>query len=60
MPTVKDQRFNNWDDALRHANRLFDKGQISRDEIDKIARSAYAAKIVTGNARKMLDRLKRG
>ena len=41
-PIVKDRTFPTWAAALDHANELFDKDEITRAEIDKIARAADA------------------
>lgn len=57
--TVKDQSFDNWDDALRYANRLFNKGEISKAEINQIASSAEQGEL-SGGARKVLKQLQRG
>ena len=38
---TKEKEFASWDDALAYANDLYASGDISRNEIDKIARAAF-------------------
>jgi hypothetical protein len=52
MSMTPKKEFANWDDALAYANKLYNDGEISRNEIDKIARAAF-----TGSKGSKLDRL---
>ena len=41
MSMMPKKEFASWDDALAYENKLYNDGEISRNEIDKIARAAF-------------------